>query len=149
MAALIHNLALGIKERFLKFHQQNDIDIAIALHRKALEITPQTHQHYPLFVTNLAKAVQVRYDNVTKTCADLDLVISMHRTLLAILALPKPLLSPVDNEDRASYLSNLADVLGKRYNLTHDLIDLDEAIEIRKEVVELSPPPPDVDHIEH
>ena len=148
MAALSHNLALDIKKRFFESNREKDIDIAIALHRKSLEITPKTHEAFPLYITSLAKALLARYDNVTKTAADLDLVISLHRTLLAILLFPSPSRPPVDDDDYASYLSNLADVLGKRYNLTHNLEDLDEAIEIRKEVIELSPPPPDVDHID-
>jgi len=148
MAVLSHNLALDIKKRFFESNREKDIDIAIALHRKSLEITPKTHKAFPLYITSLAKAVLARYDNVTKTGADLDLVISLHRTLLAALLFPSPSRPPVDDDDYASYLSNLADVLGKRYNLTHNLEDLDEAIEIRKEVIELSPPPPDVDHID-
>ena len=148
MAALTHNLALDIKKRFFDSSREKDIHIAIALHRKALEITPQTHKAYPLYMTNLAKAVLARYDNVTRTYADLDLTINLHRTLLAVLLFPSPSRPPVDDDVQASYLSNLADVLGKRYNLTHNLEDLDEAIELRQEVVELSPPPPDVDHID-
>ena len=54
----------------------------------------------------------------------------------------------MDDDVQASYLSNLADVLGKRYNLTHNLEDLDEAIRLRQGVVDLSPPPPNVDHID-
>ena len=148
MAALSHNLALDIKKRFFDSNREKDIDIAIALHRKSLEITPQTHEAYPLYITHLAKAVLARYDNVTKTTADLDLVINLHRTLLAVLLFPNPSRPPVDDDVQASYFSNLADVLGKRYNLTHRLEDLDEAIELRQEVVELCPPPPDVDHID-
>jgi tetratricopeptide (TPR) repeat protein len=148
MAALTHGLALDIKKRFFDSNREKDIDITIALHRKALEITPQTHQAYPLYMTNLAKAVLVRYDNVTNTSADIDLAIILHRTLLAVLSFPIPSRPPVDDDDQASYLSNLADVLGKRYNLTHNLEDLDEAIELRQKVVDLSPPPPDVDHID-
>jgi hypothetical protein len=148
MAALTHNLALDIKKRFFDSNREKDIDIAIALHRKSLEITPQTHESYPLYMTHLTKAILARYDNVTKTAADLYLVINLHRTLLAVLLFPSPSRPPVDDDVQASYLSNLADVLGKRYNLTHSLEDLDEAIELRQEVVELSPPPPDVDHID-
>jgi tetratricopeptide (TPR) repeat protein len=148
MAALSHNLALDIKKRFFDSNREKDIDIAIALHRKSLEITPQTHKSYPLYMTHLAKAVLTRYDNVTKTSADLDLAINLHRTLLAVLLFPSPSRPPVDDDVQASYLTNLADVLGKRYIHTHSLEDLDEAIELRQEVVELCPPPPDVDHID-
>ena len=148
MAALTHKLALDVKKRFFDSSREKDIDITIALHRKALEITPQTHEAYPLYMTNLAKAVLARYDNVTKTSADLDLAVDLHRTLLAVLLFPNPSRPLVDDDDQASYLSNLADVLGKRYNLTHNLEDLDEAIKLRQKVVNLSPPPPDVDHID-
>ncbi|KIM42567.1 hypothetical protein M413DRAFT_444281 [Hebeloma cylindrosporum] len=148
MAALSHNLALDIKKRFFDSNREKDIDIAIALHRKSLEITPLTHEAYPLYMTHLAKAVLARHDNVTKTVADLDLAISLHRTLVTVLLFPNLSGPPVDDDDKASYLSNLADVLGKRYNVTRKLEDLDEAIELRQEVVELSPPPPDVDHID-
>ena len=148
MAALTHKLALDIKKRFIDSSRERDIDIAIALHRKAVEITPQTHEAYPLYMTNLAKAVLARYDNVTKTFADLNLAINLNRTLLAILLFPSPSRPPVDDNDHSSYLSNLADVLGKRYNLTHNLEDLDEAIELRQKVVDLSPSPPDVDYID-
>jgi Tetratricopeptide repeat len=148
MAALTHKMALDIKKRFFDSSREKDIDISIALHRKALEITPQTHEAYPLYMTNLAKAVLARYDNITKTSADLDLAINLYNTLLAVLLLPSPSQPPVDDDDLASYLSNLADVLGKRYNLTHNLENLDEAIELRQKVVDLSPPPPDVDHID-
>ena len=148
MAALTHNLALDIKKRFFDSHREKDIDIAIALHRKSLEITPLTHEAYPLYMTHLAKAILTRYENVTKTSADLDLAINLHRTLLAVLLFPSPSRPPVDDDVQASYLSNLADILGKRYNLTHKLEDLDEAIKYRQEVVECCPPPPDVDHID-
>ena len=147
MAMLTHKRALDIKERFFDSSREKDIDISIALHRKALEITPQTHKAYPLYMTNLAKAVLARYENVTKTSADLDLVINMHRTLVDVLLFPNPSRPSVDDDDLASYLSNLADVLGKRYNLTHELKDLDEAIGIREKVVDLSLPPPDIDGI--
>jgi len=88
VAALTHNLTLDIKKCFFDTNDEKDIDIAIALHRKSIEITPQTHEAYPLHMTHLAQAVLARYDNVSKTSADLDLAINLHHTILAVLLSP-------------------------------------------------------------
>jgi hypothetical protein len=107
MAVLTHNLALDIQKRFFDSNREKDINIAIALHRNSLETTAQTCEAYPpLYMTHLAEDVPSRYENVTKTSADLDLVTNLHRTLL-----PCPS-RPPDDDVQASYLSNLADVLG-------------------------------------
>ncbi|KAF8154492.1 CHAT domain-containing protein [Crassisporium funariophilum] len=133
MAALIHNLALDIKKRFDESDRARDLEIAITLHRKALELTPNTHSAYPYTITNLAEALEARH-KLTGESADLDLVIALYSTLLATLD-PMP-----------SYLDKLGDALAKRYNKTRDPEDLDAVIELRKQVIELTPPP-DVDHI--
>jgi len=67
VAALTHNLTLNIKKCFFDTNDEKDIDIAIALHRKSIEITPQTHEAYPLHMTHLAQAVMTTFPRLLPT----------------------------------------------------------------------------------
>ncbi|KDR74447.1 hypothetical protein GALMADRAFT_269334 [Galerina marginata CBS 339.88] len=140
MAGLIDQMAFVIEDRFFESGRSKDLEIAITLHRKALELTPKTLPSYPAMFTKLAKALEVRHDHFDRM-EDLDLVIACHQTLLAIC-------HQHSHPAEVSYLINLANVLGKRFNISRHEKDRDEIITLRRQVVSLTAPSSGVEHIE-
>ncbi|KAF2260201.1 hypothetical protein CC78DRAFT_429115, partial [Lojkania enalia] len=47
--------------------------------------------------------------------------------------------APADHPDRATYLKNLSDKLGRRYERLSALVDLEEAIMVARQAVNLTP----------
>lgn len=97
MSQALFNLALKIKERFSQSNDDRDLEIAIALHGRALALTPLAHANVPLFLGKLAEAIEARYD-ASGRAADLTLVIKLYRTLVDVS-------TDSDHPDKADHTS--------------------------------------------
>jgi hypothetical protein len=65
------NLAHVFKKRFDHLGHLRDLDHAISLDRKVMELIPIPNPHHPTAMNNLADAFSTRFEHVGQ-CADID-----------------------------------------------------------------------------
>ncbi|PPQ93834.1 hypothetical protein CVT25_013543 [Psilocybe cyanescens] len=109
---------------------QHDIDQAILLNRRALELLPSVHTSRAHSVNNLAIALHMRF-RLTHKQDDLSEAISLLRSVLERLDTP--------HSDRSGSLCSLAAALEMQFEQTAEATHLDEAIQVYREAVELLP----------
>jgi CHAT domain-containing protein len=107
-----------------------DVEGVISHGRNALTDCSLAHPHRCSFLTNLANALQTRFDQSGGT-EDLEDAISLHRKAFT--------LCPLGHPDRFLALNNLAMSLNTRFNQSGEMQDLEEAISLQREALTLHP----------
>ena len=108
----------------------SDVDEAVALHRKLLDLSPRGHPDRASWLGSLANGLRVRFKQFTNR-ADLDEAILLRREALE--------LCPNGYPAHTSSIEKLADDLHNRFKQFGDMSDLDEAIMLYQEALTLRP----------
>ena len=108
----------------------SDVDEAVALHRKLLDLSPRGHPNRASWLGSLANGLRVRFKQLTNR-ADLDEAILLRREALE--------LCPNGYPAHTSSIEKLADDLHNRFKQFGDMSDLDEAIMLYQEALTLRP----------
>ena len=130
-AATLNNLAYNLRDRFLNFGANGDLDEVISLHCSALDLCLPVHSNWLDSLHWLALCFSDRYDK-QGTVADLEEAITLSRAALELC-------SP-GHSDRAVTLNNLANYLRSRFLKLGADGDLDEAILLHHSVLDLHLP---------
>ena len=122
-----------------------DIDESIRFGRLTLEQEAANHKvskGLPGHMSNLAASLFLRYEK-TSSQKDLLQAIDMQKAALGLL-------SPISNAERAIILGNLCSFLETQYELSRNIIDLEEAIQCARGAVDgsLTGSPDEGDHLE-
>ncbi|KAJ7242197.1 CHAT domain-containing protein [Mycena rebaudengoi] len=134
----LHNLAVSLQTRYENLGDPHDITEAIELHREALLLHAAPHPDRPQSFTNLADALKTRFDD-TGDQKDIDESIRLHRESIQLQPSDKPFEHAIENCTILMILkSNLANAL---FDLHGDLEDIEEAISLHREALELHPAP--------
>lgn len=104
-----------------------NLEEAIQVTRKAVEMAPSDHLQQAMFLNNLGLALGDRYER-TGAMADLEQAIQVAQE--AVKA------TPSDDPDRATRLNNLGLLLGDRCERTGAMNDHEQAIQVAQEAVE-------------
>ena len=105
----------------------NDLEEAVRFAREALRLALEDHRAYPSFLSSLATALHSQFQRTraVKLLEDAIELLAVHLT--------KP-----SHQDYAAWQSNLANYLSVRYDYGGDIADLDEAIRLARDTVELT-----------
>lgn len=106
------------------------IEEAVIAHRRAVQLTPDSHAGHPAQLSRLGNSLQARFDS-TGDLADIAEAISTHR--LAVQLTPK------DGEYLPAWLNNVGNSLQSRFRRTGDLVDIGESISASQRAVRLAP----------
>ncbi|KAF6752318.1 TPR-like protein [Ephemerocybe angulata] len=152
---LLNTLGSSLESLFQRTGDLNNLNEAISLRRKALELTPEDHADMPsLFqrtgnLTNLT--VELTPEDHANMPLQLNFLCSSLESLFqrtgdlnnlneAISLKRKALeLTPQDHADMPMRLSNLGSSLKSLFERTGDLTNLNEAISLKRRALELTP----------
>ncbi|KZV62925.1 hypothetical protein PENSPDRAFT_692083 [Peniophora sp. CONT] len=150
----IHNLAVCLHERYERLGEPHDIETAIHMDQRAVELTTEDDPDMTIWLNGLGTVFLARYKRLKKI-NDLNSAISAYRRAIEI--------TPASNSYLPSRLNNLGNALQKRhisslpsrhpskpmrlnslgvslqmrYELLHELDDLEAAISVHHRAVEL------------
>ncbi|MET9367734.1 CHAT domain-containing protein [Streptomyces griseoflavus] len=134
----VHRLATALLARYGRSGSRADLDDAVTAARHALGATPPDHPERAARAERCFHLLLARADRQDWVRpSDLGDVITLVRHELACMTSGDPA--------RAGFLAVLRTSLLRRHERDHDPADLDEAIGVSCEAVELSPTPEDVD----
>ena len=126
-AVALHNLGCALKTRYRHAGGQRiDLDEAISLYRQALKLFPPMHPNRSDLLTNLANALENRFEQGGQQ-TDLDEAISFHRQALNLR---------ISHPNRSDSLNSLASLLWTKFEQKGQQTDLDEAISLFRQVLD-------------
>ncbi|KAI6042939.1 hypothetical protein EDC04DRAFT_2891523 [Pisolithus marmoratus] len=126
----LSKLAEALHDRFQKEHNIDDLNVAIALHRDALELRPIGNHKRSFSLLHLAACLSDRYDH-QGGLTDLEEAVTLGRAALEF--------RPPGHPARGISLYNLACDLRSRFEKQGDIHDLEEAIKLHRAALELRP----------
>ena len=127
----LNNVATALFGRFQRLGKMEDLEEAIAYHRRALNLRPPGHPNRSSSLGNLAGAVFTRFTQLGKM-EDLEEAIAHNYHALA--------LCPPGHPDRSTSLNNLAGAVSTRFTQLGKMEDLEEAITYHRQALDLYPP---------
>lgn len=130
-AARLSNLGLALQARYESAGHLSDLDEAIALHRRAIEVASAADPSSARHLSNLGVALRLRYESIANP-GDLDLAIGVTRSAVEA--------TPHDHPERFRHLGNLGLVLRERYERDRVHEDLGAAVAAGREAVAVLPP---------
>ncbi|KAF5602530.1 hypothetical protein FPCIR_1871 [Fusarium pseudocircinatum] len=130
-ALQLHLLSNELSDRFAETDDINDMKEAIELGIQALDLTQESDPRKIVFLRRLEFLFEEKYEE-TEDVADLDELIRYQRLSLDAT-------DPSNTLQMAARLSALAAKLDKRSEVTGKIADVNESIELFKQVVELRP----------
>ncbi|KAE8168526.1 CHAT domain-containing protein [Aspergillus tamarii] len=128
---LLHNLSLHLEDRFRRYRDVADLDKAIKLQENAIAAGDIDDPRLVTYRDQLGVLLCLRYD--------LNDDISI---LENAIELAQEVLHSTCNEigpDRAQYLSHMAACMGRRFERTGNVADLERAIHIEEQAIEIIP----------
>ncbi|KAF6747008.1 TPR-like protein [Ephemerocybe angulata] len=108
----------------------SDIDEAISLLRRVVDLTPLGHYNLPGRLGNLGSSLARRYERIGKL-SDITEAISLHQRAVILTSRVDP--------DLPGRLSNLGNSFTSRFEQMGALTDISEAISIQQRAVQLTP----------
>ncbi|KDR69604.1 hypothetical protein GALMADRAFT_1352198 [Galerina marginata CBS 339.88] len=126
----LDNTAASTETHFDYAGRLRELDVAVLLARKSLELHAAPDPLHSESLDKLADALSTRFEDGGHV-GDLDEAVSLYRQALELRPTPIPL--------RADSLNNLSKVLLMRFKQGGQLSDLGEAISLSKQVLELQP----------
>ncbi|THH12051.1 hypothetical protein EW146_g7828, partial [Bondarzewia mesenterica] len=114
-----------------------NLDRSILLHREALRLRPYPHPHRRESLIKLADALEER-SNRTISIQDLDEAVTLYREALRSQRL-LPALYTFSPGHPGTVTNNLALLLGRRFEQTGWIDDLEEAVSFHREALSLHP----------
>ncbi|MBW4705199.1 CHAT domain-containing protein [Micromonospora sp. RL09-050-HVF-A] len=126
----LSNLGLALRARFERTGRAADLDESIAVHRRAVALTPATDPERSRYLSNLGLALRLRFEHRGEP-TDLSEAVAVTRQAIES--------SPPGDPDSYRYLTNLGVALRERYESQGAPEDLDEAIRSGRAAVVLLP----------
>src|SRR5208282_900540 len=105
----LHQLGIRLLVRFQRTHRIDDLNWAITIEERALELIPNEDPNHAGILTNLGIALQSRFER-TGSMEDLDRAIEKNEQAVES--------ATVDHPNRAMYLNNLGKALQSRFERT-------------------------------
>ncbi|KAF8200073.1 CHAT domain-containing protein [Mycena galopus ATCC 62051] len=127
----LDSLASTLQTRFEAVGDQNDIDEAVDLHRKALSIRVGTHHKHDISLLNLVNALRSRFDRLGNR-KDIDEAIELLRKLVDM--------QPSRHLNRLGCLNGLAVALQTRFDNFGVMKDMMEAIQMFRDALAIHSP---------
>jgi tetratricopeptide (TPR) repeat protein len=124
-AAILNNLGVVLGTRFQQSGDLADIDGAITIYRKAVEVAPASHPDRVMFLANLGNSLGNRIDR-TDNPIDLDDYIAAYRSAAEAAA--------ADHPHRTGILTRLDKALRMRFQRTGNQADAEEVLRIEEEI---------------
>ncbi|EIN03582.1 hypothetical protein PUNSTDRAFT_139463 [Punctularia strigosozonata HHB-11173 SS5] len=109
-----------------------DLDEGLQMCHEAMALLDPAHLIYPAVVGRLGVALSCRFSYFPQNREDLDYSILLHEKAMHA--------DPLSSASRYIHVHNLAHALEIRYNKFKDVADLQRAIELGREALELCPP---------
>lgn len=131
LAAVLLQDSGDVLEEALASDDGAGLDRAIGTMRTMVAGLPAGYHHLPGVRTNLAVALQVRFERGGEL-ADIGEAIELNKLALATV--------PDDGVNRVMYLTNLGAAFSTRFERTSDLADLDQAVQVLEQAAAVSPP---------
>ena len=128
-AALLNNLGLSLRERFLRTGAMADLEEAIQVTQQAVEATLENHPDQNTFLSNLGVQLGLKHSK-TGSMADLEQAIQVTEKSIRKTSSEDP--------KRAGRLSNVAMLLGYKYKRTGAIDTLEEAIQLVQEAIKMT-----------
>ncbi|KAF8903428.1 tetratricopeptide repeat-containing protein [Gymnopilus junonius] len=129
--AALNNLANVLWTRFKQQGAPSDLNEAISLARKALELVPLPNPAHSVVLDTLASILQTQFEQ-QGVLSDLDEAVALNKQALDLRPTSHPL--------RFESLNRLAEALQTRFERLGVLNDLDQAISLNKEAITLCRP---------
>ena len=127
---LLSNLCAGLRARFAVNGDPADLEGAVAVGRRSVELAPADHPERALILHNHGYALLERFGR-TRSAEDLDGAIDLAREAAATM--------PGDAPHYAACLSNAGMALTRRFELRGHLPDITEAVDRLREAVRAAP----------
>ncbi|SDM38170.1 CHAT domain-containing protein [Nonomuraea jiangxiensis] len=125
----LSHLGTALRDGFLRGPlPPADLDKAITLLSRAVDLTPEGVPGRPYYLSNLGNGLRTRAE-AAGTADDADEAVDRLREALST--------TPATDRTRGAVLNNLAQALQVRYRKSAALVDLDEAITLLEESAEL------------
>lgn len=121
----------GAYHRFERTDAVPDIDSAIVLWLRALEVIPRDDTDRTEIQTNLSYVLRIRSGLAPPVPGCLDMAVDLGRRAVDAI--------PVGHPQRAAYLCNLSAALAERFQRTNKPSDLDQAMEAAEQAVDVAP----------
>ncbi|KAF4206919.1 hypothetical protein CNMCM8927_004254 [Aspergillus lentulus] len=125
------NLASALNRRFYETGATEDIDRAVEVGERGVNLLRPRHRALPAAMNNLASSLNRRFRR-TGQMEDLNRAIDIAEELLAT--------HPASRSIYASWCSNLGIWLSDRFERTNRLTDMDRSVELSQMAVEVAPP---------
>jgi Tetratricopeptide repeat len=132
-AAVLHELGVALRRRFLAVGNAADLDGALWAHTEALSSTRAGTTEYARYLDATGTDLRTRYSAVTGDPKDLSQAIEALRKAAAEDCIPV--------RERAGFRNDLGVALRDRYELTGSHEDLDEATAIHRSLAGEGEPP--------
>jgi CHAT domain-containing protein len=126
-----HLLSNELSDRFAETEDLNDMEEAIELGIQALNLTPENDPRRIVFLRRLEFLFEEKYEE-TEDLADFDQIIHYQRLSLEAT-------DSNSSTQMAVRLTALGSKLDKRSEITGEISDLNESIQIMRQVVEMKP----------
>lgn len=124
------NLGCVLLDRYARLGNLGDLKEAVSSQRRAVACTPDNHPQKPTCLGNLLLALKDYRHHSGDPVAALQEIVLVGEQALTLL--------PVDDLDRPRVLTLFASGLSDRYSHSHDTTDLEEAINLQRQAVELT-----------
>ncbi|KAF9063113.1 hypothetical protein BDP27DRAFT_1479879 [Rhodocollybia butyracea] len=147
MAHLAHvlslgNLGMGLNLRFQQTGNLRDLNESIQFNRESIRLQPMGHPNRSTSLSNLSIVLSDRFQQ-TGNLGDLDESVQLNREALLLQPMGHPnrstSLSNLSHLHRALSLNNLSLGLNLRFQETGHMGDLDESVQLNREVLLLYP----------
>ncbi|KAF9062799.1 CHAT domain-containing protein [Rhodocollybia butyracea] len=156
---VLSNIIMTLQSRFQETGQLGDLDNSIQLSREALLLSPVGHSTHGSALSNLSRGLFHRFQNIGQL-RDLDESVQLSQEALLLYPTGHPkqgaslgylslglflrfqqvlLLHPVGHQHHTSSLNNLSMGLNLRVEQTGNLGDLEEAVQLNREMLLLQP----------
>ncbi|KAI0027000.1 CHAT domain-containing protein, partial [Vararia minispora EC-137] len=107
-----------------------DLEDAIAVRRRVVDLTPDSHPDMHACLHNLGISLSNRFTRLGKLSDLEDALVVMHRAVE---------FTPDGHHDMPVRLNDIGQLLHFRFEQTHDLMDLEETVTVSRRAVELTP----------
>ncbi|KZV60225.1 hypothetical protein PENSPDRAFT_760127 [Peniophora sp. CONT] len=124
------NLGNSLQSRFERVGELEDLEAAILVRRRAVDLTPDGHPNKPHYMNNLGGALRIRFQRVGQL-TDLEAAISVQRRAVELM--------PDGHPDKPLCMDNLGGSLQIRFERVGELGDLEAAISAQRRAVNLTP----------
>jgi tetratricopeptide (TPR) repeat protein len=121
----------GAYQRFERTGAVPDIDSAIVLWLRALEVIPRDDTDRTEIQTNLSYVLRIRSGLAPALPGCLDMAVDLGRRAVDAI--------PAGHPQRAAYLCNLSAALAERFQRTNKPSDLDQAMEAAEQAADVAP----------